>query len=91
MVVMVKEMAEGIQIAVSDPSMSHGSKIVDNLQVTDCNNGMSIENETVTLTVNRPLTLVSADSGIKAESKADAIVLEIDFGLSGRTLNANLR
>lgn len=91
MVVMVKEMAEGIQIAVSDPSMSHGSKIVDNLQVTDCNNGMSIENETVTLTVNRPLTLVSADSGIRAESKADAIVLEIDFGLSGRTLNANLR
>ena len=91
MVVMVKETAEGTQIAVSDPSMSHGSNMTDSLQAADCNNGMSIHDETVTLTVNRPLTLVSADSGIKAETKADSTVLEINFGLSGKTLGAKLR
>lgn len=91
MVVMVKETAEGTQIAVSDPSMSHGSNMTDSLQAADCNNGMSIHDETVTLTVNRPLTLVSADSGIKAETKADSTVLEINFGLSGKTLSTKLR
>lgn len=91
MVVMVKETAEGTQIAVSDPSMSHGSNMTDSLQAADCNNGMSIHDKTVTLTVNRPLTLVSADSGIKAETKADSTVLEINFGLSGKTLSAKLR
>lgn len=91
MVVMVKETAEGIRIAVSDPSMSHGSKLIDSLQAADCNNGMSIDDEAVTLTINRPLTSVSADSGIKVETKADSTVLRINFGLSGKTLNANLR
>lgn len=73
MIVMIRETGDSYEIAVSDPTQKLGSKE---------------EEVTETITVDKRLTLQSADRNVTVNTAEEKAVLNVNFGKSGKTYTA---
>lgn len=91
MVVMVQETDDAYVISMADPTQKLGTANMDQLEASDCNENMKINESTETVTIAQALTPDGNDGRMSIAQQASSTIITVNFEQSGKTVTARFR